>query len=198
MNQLKERYDNQVTPDKATEPKEVVEDTPPIVVQPQEGDEVLTNEEEQAIEKMGHMMQGQEMEGEGNERDKFQMMVKQEKEANEKINQLEGQVAKLVGEGKEREKLVNHWRDKAKRLSVRCLTLEEDLAKKDDIIVELQEFNRIQGERIKSLEEDRRPPPPRPSMAKQGTRRFSTRAMMDPSFAETLGELPPTNHSLGS
>lgn len=120
------------------------------------------------------------------------LFIEQEKENGERIKELEGHVGQLVHEATERDRLVNHWKTKASSLSRKCLSLEDDASVREKHIEELEDWKRIQEERLVSLQQERKlssssiPPTTRPSLLNSKGRRFSTRASMDSSFSATL------------
>jgi len=109
------------------------------------------------------------------------LMKEEEKENQERIRALEAHIQSLAREESGRDKLLNHWQTKGKMLSSKCLSLKGNVDEREKSLEELEEFKMMQEERIASLEaKESAPPPPRPSM--KGSRRFSTRASIDPSF----------------
>lgn len=118
------------------------------------------------------------------------MLQEEEKENNQRIQELSEQLEKMGKGVNEREALVKHWHSKARRLSVKCLNVDTTMDEKEQFIQELEDWKNMQEERLAALqkhgEEEAAPAPVPKSRPSMGARQFTRRASVDPTFASAL------------
>lgn len=116
-------------------------------------------------------------------------MDEEHTENNERIIKLVEHVGStLASEPVEKEKLKNHWEYKSTRLLTKCLRSQRDKEKQYRAAKEMEDWKRIQEERIASVQQCWTTDP----SSLGGVKRFPKRASSDPSFRATLQRVVST------